>query len=252
MLAHTLKYFNINHLSMDFFFLKESADLKIVGKYPQLEKMFDGFHGQYRYEAWGLFNSRTTVPMKKATGFELKYHAKMTDWVSFVQVGADAALISERLYDLLCAFDPMPFISVDAEVGHRKKIYPYKFLCFTERYDHFIDFKRSRFFIGFASNWEKDVVINSFEEYSLAQASLEEERTRTGKITRVNLIDLFIDLNKANKDLFKFQFRPELIVSARLKEAIEKSGITGLKFEPAQGYKFHVLDYSVNPPRQII
>lgn len=236
---------------MDFYFLKESADLKMVGKYPQLEKMFNGFHFQYRYEAWGLYNSRTQIPMKKATGFEMKYHAKMTDWISFVQVGTDAALISERLYDLLRSFEPMPFISVDAEVNHRKKTYPYKFLCFTERYDHFIDFKKSRFYIGL-TDWKKDIEVNSLEEYRAAQEILEEEWINTGKGNRVALLELYIDLNIANKDLFKLQYRPELIISARLKEALEKDRITGLKFEPAQGHKFHVLDYSVNPPRQIV
>lgn len=55
---------------MDYFILKSSVDLKIVGKYPQLEKMFDGFNALRRYETWGIIDGKQAKePMKKITGF---------------------------------------------------------------------------------------------------------------------------------------------------------------------------------------
>lgn len=50
---------------MEYYFLEESVDLKIIGKYPQLEKMFDGFHMLRRYEAFGLHSEIRKVPMKR-------------------------------------------------------------------------------------------------------------------------------------------------------------------------------------------
>lgn len=232
---------------MKFYFMKESADLKTIGKYPQLEKMFDGFHAHYPFEAWGVFNSRNKVPMEKATGFKMKYHAKMTDWISFVQVGFGAALISERLFHLFSLYNPMPFISVDAEVNHRNKTYPYKFLYFTESFDSFIDFQKSRFYIGFGNRLEKDVVIKSFEAFEIINNTLDEDAKRTGDIKRVKLLELHIDINVANKDLFRFQYHTDYIITERLMLAMEEHGITGLKFEPVQGHKYYVLNDSEMP-----
>lgn len=231
--------------------MNETSETKIIGKFPQLEKMFVGFHGLYRYEAWGLFNSRNSAPMKQVKGFDMKYHSKMTDWISFVQVGFGAALISERLYNLFLSFESMPFIAVDAEVNHRNKTYLYKFLYFTESFEQFIDFNKSRFYIG-RLDWEKNIELKSLSAYRMAQESLEQEIAKTGKINRVKILELHIDPDLADKDIFKLPFLTQYIVSERLKAAIETNGITGLKFEPAQGHKFHVLDYSQDPPREIL
>lgn len=38
---------------MKFFITKHSTDLKAVGAFPQLEKMFDGFNMLRPYEVWG-------------------------------------------------------------------------------------------------------------------------------------------------------------------------------------------------------
>ena len=232
--------------------MKESADLKIIGKFPQLEKMFDGFHAHFRYEAWGLFNSRSPIPMKKVTGFELKHHARLTDWISFVHVGFGAALISEKLYNLFTSFRPMPFICVDAEVNHRNKSYPYKFLYFTHSFDSFIDFKKSRFYIGFTNKLERDVSIDSFDILQMHKDNLEGIKQKTGVTNRVKILDLFIDEKAVSLDLFKFEFHANYIITARLKEAMEQAGITGLCFEPAQGHKYLVWDHLGNPPRQVV
>jgi len=59
---------------MDYYIMKFSTDLKIIGNnFPQLKKMFNGFHALRRYEAFGLFNDIRHVPMDKVVGFELDY-----------------------------------------------------------------------------------------------------------------------------------------------------------------------------------
>ena len=71
---------------MEYYLMNRSTDPKIIGKFPQLEKMFDGFHGFYRYEAWGLFSDRRQTPMERVTGFKLYYHAKAIDWIAAAQL----------------------------------------------------------------------------------------------------------------------------------------------------------------------
>lgn len=229
-----------------------SPDLKVVGKYPQLDKMFDGFNANRRHEAWGIIDyAQKKEPMKKTTGFKLRYHSKLTDWISFVHVGFGAALISERFYSLLQKFNCMDSICVDSEVEHRGKTYNYKFLFFPKRYDTFIDFSKSRFYIGFTNEWKSDITIRSYEEYIRKTNELEEIRKQTGGINHVLLLELYIDPLTADKDFFILPHLVRYFVSSRLKDAIDAHKISGIVFEPAQGYKKHVMDYTSNPPRQI-
>ncbi len=227
---------------MDYFFMTDSADSKIVGKFPQLEKMFDGFNALRRFEVWGLHSELRKTPMENISGFQLKHHSKLTDWISFVQVGFGSALISERFHTLLQNFDCMPSISVDSEVNYQKNTYHYKFLYFPEVFNQFIDFKKTRFFIGSTNKWEADVSIHSFEQFKAASAELEEIRVRTGKIRSIKILELYFNSSKTNKDFFKISNIVNYIVSARLKDAIIENGITGVEFTPAQGYKAHVMD----------
>lgn len=181
----------------------------------------------------------------------MKYHSKLTDWVSFVEA-SPAALISNRFYNLLQKFDCMTSICVDSEVEHRGKVYDYKFIFFPDNYGQFIDFVKSRFYIGFTSNWKSDVTIRSYEEYLRKTKELEDIRKATGEINSVHILELYINPLVANKDFFQLPRLVYYLVSSRLKEAIEEQGLTGITFAPAQGYKKHVMDYSVDPPREVV
>ena len=244
---------------MDYYFMKFSSDSKIIGKnFPQLEKMFDGFHALRRYEAFGLFNEVRHTPMEKVTGFELKYHAKLTDWVSAAQFGTDSALFSERFYKLLQTFNCMDDISVEAEVNHHNKAYSYKFIYFPTTCNQFIDFSRSRLYIN-SNGWISDIRFKNYEHYEITQQEFDdlnkEEAERTGSFKKqksIKILELYLDESKINLDFFRLtRVSIEWIVSARLKEAIEAAGMTGMTFLPAQGHLKPTMDNSVNPPREV-
>lgn len=237
---------------MDFYIMKYSADLKIVGKFPQMEKMFDGFNALEVYEAWGIIGGKQVKePIKQISGFKLRYHSKLTDLISFVQVGFNALIMSKRFYDLLQTFNCMPFISVESELTHRSNTYSYKFVLFQDVYPQYIDFNKSRFYIGFSSNWKSDVTISSYEEYHRKTKELESLRDSTNERDYLEILELHINSSMVVKDVFLLPNMAAFIVSSRLKAAIEEMAISGVKFLPAQGYIKHVMDYSVNPPRQI-
>lgn len=238
---------------MDYYFMNDSADLKIIGKnYPQLEKMYDGFNYGHLYAAWGLDPAWCPNPMTKLTGFQLKYHSKVTDWISFVALGFGATLVSDRFYSLMQQYNCMKSLCVDSEVEHHGKTYPYKFLYFPDNYPQFIDFNKTRFYIGSTANgWEADVEIGSLDEHLALTQRLQEERKATGKIRSVKILELFMKPPQDTLDWFRLPMVVHYVVSARLREAIETHNITGVQFEPAQGHKFVVNDYSVMPPRVV-
>ena len=245
---------NIN-IHMDYYFMKFSTDSKIIGSnYPQLKKMFDGFHALRRYEAFGLFNDVRHVPMEKVVGFELNYHAKVTDWVSAAQFGADSALFSERFYKLLQTYNCMEDISVDAEVNHHNKTYLYKFIYFPKQYYQFIDFKKSRFYIN-CNGWIGDIHFSDYDHYDKTIREYEQlnkveaEKTGSYKKKYIRILELNLDASIIDKDFFRIFIHR--IVSARLKEAIEEAGMTGMVFIPAQGHIEPTMDVTVNPPREV-
>ena len=242
---------------MNYYIMKYATDPKIIGSnFPQLEKMFDGFHALRRYEAFGLFNEVRHTPMEKVTGFELKYHAKLTDWVSAAQFGTDSALFSERFYKLLQTFNSMDDILVEAEVNHHNKTYPYKFIYFPTTYDHFIDFTCSRFYVKI----NKSIELINFENYDhftstkIGFDNFNKEAGQKGLYNTkkyINLLEVHLDESKIDMDFFRLGVSIEWIVSARLKEAIEAAGMTGMTFLPAQGHLKPTMDNSVNPPREV-
>ena len=193
---------------MQYFIMKPSTDFKVIGKYPQLEKMFDGFNGQYRYEAWGLFSDRRQKPMEYLKGFKLYYHAKAIDWVKAAQFGTDAGLFSLRFFNLLQKYDCMDMISVDSEVNHHDKKYPYKFIYFPQTHNQFIDFERSRIYLN-RSGWVGDVNVKNYEEFSNYLQELDErnrilnERKEYDQTRSMCFLELYLDEKKVNLDFFR-------------------------------------------------
>ncbi|MBP6812507.1 MAG: hypothetical protein KA138_13355 [Saprospiraceae bacterium] len=244
---------------MEYFFLNHSTDLKVIGKFPQLEKMFDGYNAKRRFEAWGLFSENRDTPMSSVSGFELKYHAKLTDWISAGYFGIlNSILISEKFYNLLQTFNCMEYISVDAEVRHRGKSYPYKFLYLPKESNNVINFEKSRFYIGQSGGggWLSDIRIESYQEYLQKNEQLKEHNSEAlktdGLLQDIYLRELHINNTIIDKDFFKLTIMVALIISQPLKEAMEELKISGVAISPVEGYKRQVWDYSVNPPREVI
>jgi hypothetical protein len=248
---------------MDYFFMELDPNPQTVGKSPQIEKEYDGFHVKRPYAAWGVQGTNPTTAAFQAAydngttptllkGFKLRYHSKPIDWIRVTSTSYLSMLASERLYDLLQQFDCMTCFSTDSEVLHHGKSYAYKFLYFPNTYPQFLDFQKSRFYIGFTDTWEEGVKLSSYEEYITKREELEEIRAKTGVVNSVKLLEMYFDKAMVGtKDFFIIPTMARYFVSARLKEAIEAAKMTGMVFAPAQGHKFQVFDRSVEPPREV-
>lgn len=249
---------------MEYFIMSKSSDPKIIGpKYPQCEKMCGEERGEYYYPApWSVWKIPSEGELKispKVDCFELKYHAKVTDLISAVQLSAPSVmLLSERFYHLLTDYNCMRSMVFESKVVHRKKIYPYRFLYFPDQHNHFIDFKKSRFYVAGGGRWSYNIDFGNFEAYEKERRGRDEKNEIARKkkafdeMEFIKLLDRYLDESKVDKDLFRL-CGPMLafFVSKRLKDAIESQGMTGMKFTPAQGFKQHVMDFSVAPPRKI-
>lgn len=150
----------------------------------------------------------------------------------------------------------MEYISIDAEVMHRGKPYPYKFIYFPNENNNVIDFKESRFYIGQAGGWSDNISFNDYQDYLNMNKYLIEnnrEALKSGGILK-NIYIRELHLNKAliEKDLFRITIMVAFIISQPLKKAIEGLKISGVAISPVEGYKKQVWDYSVNPPREVI
>jgi len=87
----------------------------------------------------------------------------------------------------------MDTISVDAEVNHHSKTYPYKFIYFPSTFNQFIDFSRSRLYIN-SNGWIGDILFKNYEHYEMTKQEFDdlnkEEAERTGSFKKQKSIKL--------------------------------------------------------------
>jgi hypothetical protein len=68
----------------------------------------------------------------------------------------------------------------------------------------------------------------------------------------IRLLELWLKEEVIDLDFFRLtRISIDWIVSERLKEAIEESMLTGIKFLPAQGHIEPTTDNSTTPPREV-
>lgn len=231
----------------NFFFLTCASDGKIVGKYPQQEKLHDGFHISSPYAIW---EKHQDDPNFIVTGLTLKYQAKATDYISHTYYAkSEVFLISAKFYELLRSFRCQPFISLKAELGHRNKKYDFRFFLTRQGQEQYIDFQSTVFCVNNLSGGWDEVKIKDVEEYLplLEKKRLEAiaARQRGEKDTMISIYKLALvpdalDFFVSNRGISK------AIVSENLKTAIEAAGITGASFSPVSEYRQQGV--SMNPP----
>jgi hypothetical protein len=147
----------------------------------------------------------------------------------------------------------MDMIPLNAEVLHKENKHAYKFVHMPLFYVEFVDFEKSRFYIGYGQRWVADVGFASFEDYQEKKKALDAYNNTVDTGQRyIKLLELRLDESKVTLDFFRLNyFASSWIVSKRLKEAIEAAGMTGMEFLPAQGHTYPTMDYTVDPPRPI-
>lgn len=222
----------------NFFFLNNVTAPEIIGSvFPQQEKFHDGFHVNSPYAIW---EKHQNDPNFIATGLALKYRAKVTDYISHIYYGNEVLLISAKFYELLGLFRCQPFVSLKAELGHRNKKYDFRFLLIRQGQEQYIDFQSTVFCIkNLSGSWD-EVKIKDVEEYLplLEKTRLEAiaaihrgEKNTMISIYKLAIVPDALDFFVLDRGISK------IIVSDRLKTAIETAGITGVSFSPVSEYR---------------
>lgn len=226
---------------MQFYSIHASSDLKTIGKhYPQLDRMFSGYNALQPWAAFGLLPNGTGSPYTNADDFKLKYHAKVTDWISGAAIGFSQMLISNRFFNLLCNFNCPAWVVVDATVNHKDKRLPYKYIHLSDRYPSFIDLRKSKFKIVDSAEEPNSVeqIIKSPQEIQEIRQRLHTENLKFSaqstlhKCSYIRFAEVYLDEQSINKDFFSVPLITKFLISERLKEAIEAEGINGVQFKP--------------------
>lgn len=221
-----------------FFFLTNSGITKDLGVNPQIEKFHDGFHMSDRFALWYPVDKMSTI---RASGLTLKYHAKVTDLISLVAISiSDAMLISQRFYELLGVFDCIEWVTADAAVAHRNRSFDFKFIHFPYQEQRFLDYQRTVFYMAKPNGdldqrfnlRNHDDYISFVTQYRLNTSKLIQERVPfpTFGIETLHFSD-------QAPDFFVFLPQSCVVISEKLKNALEAANITGIQFKPVSDYR---------------
>lgn len=206
---------------MKLFKLKKSVDASVIGVFPQV-----GERWPWPTDRWGA-DSYTMTPLKGYIEFkiifpyfELEKGAKLTDWVSTVNVDRNYLMVSTKLVDLLHTFILDEKQDFPALVHTPEGITKYHLVYFPwPRQDDFIDWKKS----VFEKNPEDGAFGIQFED-SRNYLMQHNENTK--------IKDIVIFPERITCDVFRFtNYQSGFYVSERLKNAMETAGMTGIEYE---------------------
>ncbi|MCC6280694.1 MAG: hypothetical protein IT262_08845 [Saprospiraceae bacterium] len=208
---------------MKLFKLEQSVEGPIIGDFPQVQEKWP-----WLTDRWGE-NSYTMTPLKGRIEFdivfpyfELAKRAKLTDWVSAVNVDRNYLMVSTRLLALLKGFVLDEYQYFPVPVHTPNKIVDYHLIYFPwPRQDDFI-------------NWEKSTFrrITKSGENILLQFENAKARNLAKDAHEIQIEKIIINTNKITMDVFRFRsFHLGFYVSERLKNAMESAGMTGIVYE---------------------
>ena len=162
--------------------------------------------------------------------------AKITDVQCLIDFGdfVQGFILNDKLLDLLLNFNLPIYRTYELNLYHKgKRINNYYFFVIYDECNKYVDFNKSKFYWNHHSEKKmyEDLIVNSSKElkdlfYNSVVNSNPFKTIGSNKIV----------LNKKfNFDMLRihYLFPPGYYVSKRLKEAIEKEGITGILFEEA-------------------
>jgi len=163
---------------------------------------------------------------KKTTEFINDYHG----WRGEEPMGGWLQVVSKRFKEILESFEIGDHQFYSASVLFKEKKHPYFVLqIFRNYYKKFIDFERTIFNnMNFSRKLKnQELKTNSFSSIEDAKAFAKEN---WGSIINWNYERIVMKPEFRNVDLITFYKFGDL-VSERLKNAIEKEGLTGIQFE---------------------
>jgi hypothetical protein len=226
-----------------------TLDISAAGRIPQIQGMKNPPHyDSPLHPRWVPIFGQKYPDDLNVNCFEMAYHAKLTD-IIYGSHSHRQLIISDKMYEVISRHKHGGVQVFNSSVEYRKKLYDYKFLHFYEEHNNWVDFKRSKFILAEDSQGYRvgDLELGSYEEYQeLFQQYVEFNLGKVDLTLRnkyINISELHLDKEKITEDIFiLFYLMYCIIVSEKLKVALEEAGLKGLSFTPCEGYKPMIFD----------
>lgn len=179
---------------------------------------------------------RTTTTIR-LSGFQLLYGAKRTDWISGVNLSNTSFLISERMYEILSKFRLAEHSMAPATLTHRAKSYLYYYGHLPSDMNQAVDYSRTVFHVGNYGGPYERFIFGTHEHFLEEKNKMQSLNRLSGSMQVARLVELHLAEHGIQVDFFRLTMvSTGLVVSDRLKQAIETAGLTGMDFIPAEGF----------------
>ncbi|NQY30685.1 MAG: hypothetical protein HRT69_14600, partial [Flavobacteriaceae bacterium] len=224
---------------INFYKLNYSIDLNVVGKIYrkelnyQIQEFVDAENtDEERFNLYGGGDSSHISNELDMTKFKTHNNAIMTDLMSSSFFRKQGCFVSDRFVELLEKFNIEESKVLDCVITNKEKTYNYKILSVVATAEN-INLEKSIFRIieDLVSNpeiKETGVKFNSLEGLADKTREVYFETDGEFKIEPITVI-----LNKET-DLFQSELDYKILISERLKNKIEESGLTGFDFERSE------------------
>ncbi len=208
---------------MKLYKLKQSVNASTIGVFPQV-----GEKWPWPTDRWGS-DSYTMTPLKGPIEFKiifpqfiLEEGAKLTDWVSTVNIQRNYLMVSTRMMDLLKEFILDEYQYFPVPIHTPKSIVDYHLIYFPwPRGDDFIDWGNTIF------QRTTDSGVITLERFGNTR-----ERQFAKNKHELSMYQPMLYEEKITCDVFRFLgYDSGFYVSERLKNAMEAAGMTGIVYE---------------------
>lgn len=214
---------------MKYYFLKESIDTKVVGKYFQSEEMI--YPGDiYNVDYKDILSTLNTTPIPI-----LKDKAIRTSFLSFPYInGLFFLIFNKKILDALKIINIEKYKLWDLSIHHKKEILTnYKLFNILDASDKkLINFEESKFLKGFLGDWKEPekrqvIKIKNYEEY------LKYQKVFKNNNSEIRCERLFLDFRNNNFDLIRVENNPVIngyLASEKLINLFKENNFTGLDY----------------------
>ena len=211
-----------------YYYLKWTSDRDIVGEYPQMlaytdDNIYDKLQNELRnfkkYSYQKMDIDRINIPIL------IGEDSFLTDLLSSGFIPNESAILTKKTMGLINQFNTLDTQSINVKILHRNEIYDnYKILHFTESLLPKINYDKSEFY---NSIQKEPIIIKDYEDFIAIRNELIKNYEQPFSK------NLFIEKKHVESlDYFTLGFPSgEIIVSERLKEALEEAKITGIRFQ---------------------
>ncbi len=211
---------------MEYFILTQNTDSKIIGKYPQVKELRIDFHAA-KASQWGIISQwKSEDDIPDLNNFLLQTKSKLTDCLSTNFVTENYGLfISQKCKEVFNQFTINGSFYPSTIYEFDKK-QAYVFLWYEYGAKSKIDCKASVFieYQTIEEEYGEIVPIEDFEDYKVKFRKLYTEKEGWDIVPKVLKFKEYFDITPA--------FSIGLICNEKVKNAIEKSHLTGFLFKP--------------------